>query len=517
MKKNKLNYPVFFFSAFVILVVTFFASVFPQAVAMWLAKIQASLVHYFSVYYLIVVSLYLAFVIFLACSPYGKIKLGRDDEQPVFSYSAWAGMLFSSGIGVSLLYFGASEPLTHLLNPPVLEDPTIDAPRQAMVLTFLHWGFHGWAIYALVGVVLAYFAYRHQQPLALRTALYPLIGKRVEGVAGHTVDCFGILITVLGLVSNLAIGALQISAGLEHIFDLTHSTSQLFAVIVIITMLATFAAISGVEVGIRWLSNLNIVLFAALLLFFLGWGPTSSLVSTLGKNIGDYAVSFLGKSFSLYFTSSATWMGKWTLFYWAWWISWAPFVGLFIARISRGRSIREVVLGVLLLPLLFTLIWLSVLGNSVFNLLNHETAFELSQIVLTQPALILYKLLAQYPWGGIAAGLAVFVSLGLFVTPADSGAVMLANLSMHDQKSTHDAPRWLRIFWAILIMLCTLGLMFANNINAIQSAIVLASLPFSWVLLVYMLCMLKSLRTDIPLLLPPRVLAKTVCSKAKRD
>jgi len=495
--KTRLNRPVFFSSAILIIAFTAIIIAFPQASTAWLSSAQTTLAGSFGWYYMLVVAAYLGFIVWLATSPYGKIKLGADDEQPAFSYGAWAGMLFSSGIGISLLYFGASEPLTHYLYPPQGTAATPAAASQAMTLTFLHWGLHGWAIYALIAVALGYFAYRHKQPLALRTALYPLLGERVHGAAGHAVDCFGIVVTVLGLVSNLGIGSLQISAGLEHLFGLQNSHGTLLAVIIVMTMVATLAAISGVETGIRRLSNLNVVLFASLLVFVLSMGPTLHLLNAMIQNLGDYVSNFVGKTFDLYaYDRPSDWLGKWTLFYWAWWISWAPFVGLFIARISRGRTIREVVTGVLLLPLGFTLVWLSVFGNSALDLLISHGAAELSQTALGQPAMTMYKLLAHYPFGTAMSGVAIFVGFVLFLTPADSGAVMLANLSVRGAEDDADAPHWLRIFWSALIMAVTVGLMFADNISAIQTTIVLASLPFSVVLVLYMVCLMKSLRME---------------------
>ncbi len=257
------------------------------------------------------------------------------------------------------------------------------------------------------------------------------------------------------------------------------------------------------------MSNLNVVLFASLLIFVLTMGPTLHLMNAMTQNLGDYVSSFIGKTFDLYaYDRPSDWLGKWTLFYWAWWISWAPFVGLFIARISRGRTIREVVTGVLLLPLAFTLVWLSVFGNSALDLLINHGATELSRTALEQPAMTMYKLLAHYPFGTAMSGVAIFVGFVLFLTPADSGAVMLANLSVRGSENDADAPHWLRIFWSALIMAVTVGLMFADNISAIQTTIVLASLPFSVVLVLYMVCLLKTLRTEFKPVVAAKVAAQ---------
>ncbi|MDU2613446.1 MAG: BCCT family transporter, partial [Pseudomonas aeruginosa] len=352
------------------------------------------------------------------------------------SYLSWAGMLFAAGISITLFFFCVSEPLTHFLQPPQGEAGTQEAARQAMELLFLHWGLHGWAIYALVGLAVGYFAYRHRQPLALRSALYPILGERwVKGAAGHAVDCFGIFVTLLGLVTNLGIGALQVSSGLEYLTGMPHSKGTLLAVILAMSLVATLAAVSGVEKGIRRLSNLNIVLFSSLLLFVLVCGSTLELLNGFVQNLGDYLDGLVLKTFDLYVYTGAgagkseEWLGLWTLFYWAWWISWAPFVGMFIARISRGRSVRELVCGVLLIPLGFTLAWLSVFGNSALDLVMNHGATDLGKAALEQPSMSIYLLLEHYPLSKIVIGLSIFVGFVLFLTPADSGSVMLANLS----------------------------------------------------------------------------------------
>jgi choline/glycine/proline betaine transport protein len=377
------------------------------------------------------------------------------------------------------------------------------AARQALQLTFLHWGLHGWAIYALVGLAVAYFAYRHNQPLALRSALYPLMGERwVKGAAGHAVDGFGMFVTLLGLVTNLGIGSMQVSSGLENLFGMEHSNTNLLIVIIVMSTVATIAAVSGVENGIRRLSNLNIVLFSGLLIFVLLFGPTLHLLNGFVQNIGDYMNGLVLKTFDLYVyegdgEKSERWMGLWTLFYWAWWISWAPFVGMFIARISRGRTVRELVAGVLLIPLGFTLAWLSIFGNSALDLVLNHGAVELGKTALEQPSMAIYQLLEHYPASKIVIGVSIFVGFVLFLTPADSGAVMMANLSCKGGDVDEDAPHWLRIFWSAVITLVTIGLLFAGNFEAMQTMVVLAGLPFSVVLILFMFGLHKAMRQDV--------------------
>ncbi|EPE5497851.1 BCCT family transporter [Vibrio cholerae] len=500
---SRVNPIVFYGSTSLILLLTAILVSFPDEAGKWLGQVQTWLSHTFGWYYMLAIGAYLFFVCWIAFSRFGQLKLGADHEQPDFSYAAWAGMLFSSGIGISLLYFAASEPINHLYHPPEGVAGSAQAARQAIQLIFLHWGIHGWAIYTLVGLAVGYFAYRHQQPLALRSALLPLLGKRrIQGMAGHAVDCFGIFVTLVGLVTNLGIGALQVTSGLEYLLDIPHSRSTLLIVLLVMSLVATLAAISGVEKGIRRLSNLNILLFSALLLFVLFCGPTLELLNRFVQNLGDYANGLILKTFDLYvYTDSASgnnaeWLGLWTLFYWGWWISWAPFVGMFIARISRGRTIRELVFGVLFIPLAFTLMWLSVFGNSAMDLVLNHNATALAQAAIEQPSMSIYLLLEFYPWAKIVIGMSVFVGFVLFLTPADSGTVMLANLSRRGGDLDQDAPHWLRIFWSSAITVVTIGLLFAGNFAAMQTVVVLAGLPFSVILILYMIGLYKTMKAE---------------------
>lgn len=501
-EKVRVNSMVFYTSALLILLLTALLIAVPEAAGRMLGIAQSWLTHTFGWYYMLVICAYLVFVIGLAFSNFGKLKLGGKDDKPDFSYGAWAGMLFSSGIGISLLYFGASEPLDHYFHPPQGTPASLEAARHGLQLTFLHWGLHGWAIYALVGLSVGYFAYRHNQPLALRSALYPLVGERwVKGGAGHAVDIFGMFVTLLGLVTNLGIGSMQVASGLEYLFGIDHSKTNLLAVILTMSSVATIAAVSGVENGIRRLSNLNIILFSSLLLFVLMAGETLYLLNGFVQNVGDYLNGIVLKTFDLYVyegsgDASERWLGLWTVFYWAWWISWGPFVGMFIARISKGRTVRELVAGVLLIPLGFTLAWLSIFGNTALDLVINQGAVELGRTALEQPSMSIYQLLEYFPAAKIVVGVAVFVGFVLFLTPADSGAVMMANLSCKGGHVDEDAPHWLRIFWSVVITLVTIGLLFAGNFEAMQTMVVLAGLPFSVVLILFMLGLYKAMKQD---------------------
>ncbi|MGV8562109.1 choline BCCT transporter BetT [Pseudomonas aeruginosa] len=479
-----MNPPVFYGAAILILLFAAVVIGFPQRAGEWLLAAQTWASQTVGWYYLLAMTLYLIFVVVTALSGYGKIKLGADHDEPEFSYLSWAGMLFAAGISITLFFFCVSEPLTHFLQPPQGEAGTQEAARQAMEL--LHWGLHGWGVFALVAMALAYFAYRHNLPLALRSALYPLIGKRINGPIGYTVDCFGIIATVFGLGADMGFGVLQLNSGLDYLYAIPHTHPVQMALIVLMMGAAISVAVSGVDKGIRILSDINMLLACSLLLFVLFAGPTQHLLNTLVQNVGDYLGHLPGKSFDLYaYGGPSDWLGSWTVFYWAWWIAWAPFVGLFIARISRGRTIREFVFGVLFIPLGFTLAWMSIFGNSALEQALGG-ASELGRVAIEQPSMALYQMLQNYPWSRAVITVTVLVSFVFFVTSADSGTVVLSTLSAHGGSADDDGPKWLRVFWGSVTALVTGGLLFAGSIDALKSAVVLTSLPFSLILLLMM-------------------------------
>lgn len=483
----RMNPPVFWFAASFILLFGLIVILNPQTAGEWLLAAQNWAANTVGWYYMLAMTLYLVFVVVTALSGYGKIKLGADHDEPEFSYLSWAGMLFAAGISITLFFFCVSEPLTHMLQPPQGEGGTVESGRQAMQLLFLHWGLHGWGVFAFVGMALAYFAYRHNLPLALRSALYPLIGKRINGPIGYAVDGFGIIATVFGLGADLGFGVLHLNAGLDYLFGISHSQWVQVGLIVVMVGAAVAVAVAGVEKGVRVMSDINMFLACGLLLFVLFAGPTQHLFNTLIQNLGDYLGALPSKSFDVYaYSENRDWLGGWTVFYWAWWIAWAPFVGLFIARISRGRTIREFVFGVLLIPLGFTLAWMSIFGNSaIYQVLNHGMT-ALGQSALQDPSMSLYLLLETYPWSKTVIAVTVFISFVFFVTSADSGTVVLSTLSAKGGSPDEDGPNWLRIFWGAMTALITSSLLFAGSIDSLKSAVVLTSLPFSLILLCMM-------------------------------
>ncbi|WP_373752816.1 choline BCCT transporter BetT [Neisseria weixii] len=498
--KLAVNKTVFLASSVITVALILFTILFPSVSETVLGGALKWVSDHFGWYYMLVVAAYGMFSLFVGVSRYGDIKLGQDQDKPAFPFLAWAAMLFSAGIGIDLLFFGVSEPLTHYLAPNIGEGGTPEAARAALAQTFLHWGLHGWGIYALIGMALAYFAYRKNMPLALRSALLPIFGqKRVNGWLGNTVDIFGVVCTLLGIATSLGIGVLQANAGLNHVFGIDTSKTVQTAIILIVVAAAALSAMSGVDKGVRRLSEINMLGATGLLIALLVMGPTVFLFNGLVDNIGSYFQTIMDQTFRVYAyegESGAEWKSAWTIFFWAWWVAWAPFVGLFIARISRGRTLREFVFGVMFIPLGFIFAWFSIFGNSAIDLVNSGQAADLAKTAVENPAMGMFLLFEHYPLAGLWSTLGVIIGLIFFVTSADSGALVLANLSSRDLASTADAPVWLRLFWAAGTGLVTLGLLFAGGFASLQSVSVVAGLPFSLILVLYMISMWISLRQE---------------------
>lgn len=495
--QDGLNKVVFYFSATLILLFSIITILFNEQANQVIINILNWVSRTFSWYYLLAATLYLVFIIFIACSRYGEIKLGPKHSKPEFSLLSWSAMLFSAGIGIDLMFFSVAEPLSHYMNPPVGEGETFEAARQSMVWTLFHYGLTGWSMYALIGVALGYFSYRYNLPLTIRSALYPIFGKRINGPIGHTVDTAAVLGTIFGIATTCGIGVVQLNYGLHVLFDLPENIwiqAALIAVAVIITIISVTA---GVNKGIRILSEINIYVSIGLLLFILFVGNTEFLLAALIQNFGDYISQFPKLSLTSFpFEQPKEWMNSWTLFFWAWWIAWSPFVGLFLARISRGRTIREFVTGTLVIPLLFTLTWLSIFGNSALYSVIFDGNTQLATTVLENPAHGFYDLLAQYPGFMFTASVATITGLLFYVTSADSGALVLGNFTTKFTNIEHDSPRWLSVFWAIAIGLLTLAMLMANGVTALQNTTIIMGLPFSFVIFFVMAGLYKSLRLE---------------------
>jgi choline/glycine/proline betaine transport protein len=437
---------------------------------------------------------FLVLIIGVAVSGFGRLKLGPDHSSPDYSYASWFAMLFAAGMGIGLMFFGVAEPIMHFADPPVGDAGTVAAARQAMRITFFHWGVHAWAIYAVVALSLAYFSYRHGLPLRIRSSLFPLVGERIHGPIGHAVDTFAVLGTIFGLATSLGLGVIQINSGLQYLFGLTVSTTVQVVLITVITLIASVSVFTGLDRGVRRLSELNMVLAVSLLAFVLVMGPTVHLLQAFVQNTGMYISSVFAMTFNLYAYEPTGWLGGWTLFYWGWWIAWSPFVGMFIARISRGRTVREFIVGVLLVPLGFTFLWMTIYGNSALHLVMSQAAPGLVDAVSTDSSVAIFRFLAEYPLPLVTSAIATLLVVIFFVTSADSGALVIDMLS---SKGEAESPVWQRIFWSLLVGAIAIALLIAGGLEALQAGTIASALPFTIIMILMCWGLVRAMRLDV--------------------
>lgn len=401
---------------------------------------------------------------------------------------------FSAGMGIGLMFWSVAEPVMHYVSPPVGTAQSIDSAKMAMNILFFHWGLHAWAIYAIVGLVLAYFSFRHGLPLSIRSALYPLIGDKIYGKIGHSVDTIAVLGTVFGVATSLGFGVLQINSGLNYLFEIPVGITTQIILIALITAIATISVILGLDGGIKRLSELNLYLAGFLLLFIFLAGPTFFLLNTLIQNIGSYLSNIVFMTFNQYsYDTTSSWMSSWTLFYWAWWIAWAPFVGMFIARVSRGRTIREFVIGVLFVPVGFTFIWMTIFGNSALYSIMNEGFTILSTAVSADVSTALFKFLEHFPFSSFVSIIAIILVVTFFVTSSDSGSLVVDTIASGGKVNN---PVWQRIFWAISQGVVAIALLLAGGLQALQSASIIMALPFVFVMLIACWGMYKALSLE---------------------
>src|SRR5690554_5443993 len=436
----------------------------------------------FGWFYMLAVAIFLVFIVAMAASRWGKIKLGPDHAVPQYSFPAWFAMLFSAGYGIALLFFGVAEPVLHYASPPAGSALTVDSAKQAMQIAFFHWGFHIWAIYGLVGLVLAYFAFRHGLPLSMRSALYPLVGDKIHGPIGHVVDVFAILGTLFGIATTLGLSVTQINAGVNYLWPQIPVNTQVQVIAIIaITALATLSVVAGLDKGIKRLSILNMALALTLMLFVFLTGPSVFILETFLQNTGSYLNNIIERTFNLQAYSRSDWIGNWTLFIFGWTIAWAPFVGLFIAKISRGRTIRQFVFGVMFVPTMFTFFWFSVFGDTALHMIMNEGYTTLITEVQNDEAIALFKLYEQLPWTNLLSVATVILIVTFFVTSSDSGSLVIDSLA---SGGISDTPVWQRVFWATSEGLVAAVLLLAGGLGALQTAAIASALPFAVIILI---------------------------------
>ena len=438
---------------------------------------------------------FVLFAAILAFTRYGNIKLGPDDSKPEFSTFSWVSMMFATGMGIGLMFYGVAEPLTHLNTPPMgmAEPGTEQAAQLAMQYTFFHWGFHPWSMYAVIGLSIAYFAYRKGYGNLISSAFRPLLGRHSDGPAGRTIDIIAIFATLFGSATSLGLGALQITGGLANVFGSEgYGTGVAAGVIGFLTICFVISAVSGIDRGIKWLSNANAIAAAALVFFIFVVGPTVFIMGTFTESIGGYLTQLPSMSFRTGVFGDASWLNGWTIFYWAWWASWTPFVGMFIARISKGRTIRQFVIFVIAIPSLVSFAWFSILGGAAFDLQLVE-GVDMKAMLDEGLETTLFGTLRSFPLASVTVALAVFLIAIFFVTGADSASIVMGMLS---SRGVEEPQRWVVIFWGVATGAIATVLLFANGLAALQTAVIIVGFPFLLILIGLCVSLVKSLRAE---------------------
>ncbi|MFO7962806.1 MAG: BCCT family transporter [Desulfobacterales bacterium] len=455
-------------------------------------SLQNTISDNFGWFILIAVNFYLFFMLYLAFSKYGNIRLGGINAVPDFSRLSWFAMLFSAGMGIGILFWSVAEPLYHFVEPVKGSGQTVAAATEAMRTTFLHWGLHPWAIYALVGMALAFFAFNRQLPLAIRSIFHPLLGERVYGIWGDVIDVLAVLSTLFGLSTSLGFGVQQISAGLHHISGLSDTIDLQIGLMAGITGIAALSVFSGLDQGVKRLSELNLNLAALLLIFVLLLGPTIFILDSFVQNTGAYLDGFFEMSFWAESYEQTRWQNTWTLFYWSWWVAWSPFVGMFIARISRGRTIREFVLSVLIIPTLLTFLWITAFGGSaLFFELN--AIGDIAAAAQENVAISIYALLENLPLPIITHIAAIILVISFFVTSADSGSLVVDTFTSGGELTS---PVSQRIFWAFMIGAVAAVLLLGGGLSALQTASITSGLPFAMIMVLMAFSLKKGLKQE---------------------
>ncbi len=480
-------------SSAILSVLILFVLIMPDSAAALVKELQHLIAIKFGWFYMLSVAAFLVLLIYCGLSKVGNLRLGQDDERPEFSTFAWVAMLFSTGMGIGLVFFGVAEPVMHYLAPPIVEANSIQAMEGAMTITFFHWGFNAWAIYAIVGLVISYSAYRKNLPIEMRSALYPLIGKRIYGPIGDFVDAFAVLATVIGIVTPLGFGVMQINAGLNYLFDVPKEVGVQIILIFTIGIVTCLSLLFGLKKGIKTLSIININIAIGLMIFVLLAGNTSGILNATVNSLGDYLSNIVPLTFETYSQTNPSWFEGWTLLYWAWWIAFAAPTGVFIARISRGRTIREFVVGVLIIPVAFSFIWLSVFGITALDMIHNQGITELATAVSADSSTALFKFFELFSGVEFISYLVLFSIFVFFITTADSGTLVI-NILTSEQGD--QAPAWQRIFWVAAVSAVTALLLLVGGMSAIQAVLIILGFPFAIIVSIMCIGLMKALLAE---------------------
>ncbi|HLR62262.1 MAG TPA: BCCT family transporter [Lentibacillus sp.] len=490
---------VFWVSLALVSVFIIWGAFFPSNVEYVLGLVDGFISESFGWFYLLSTTAFVLFALFLIFGPYGKIRLGKPDDRPEYSYFTWFAFLFTAGMGVGLVFYGVTEPVTHYYSPPSADPETAAAAEESMQYTLFHWGFHPWATYAVVALTLAYFKFRHRAPALISSAFSPLIGDRSKGGWGIAIDTLAVFATVFGIATSLGLGATQITAGLSYTFEgIPNTLTTNLIVILIVTILFLLSATTGINRGIRYLSWANIVLAVGLMLFVFILGSSVKMIDSFTTTMGNYLQNLPTMTFSMNaFTGDREFLDAWTLFYWAWWIGWSPFVGTFIARVSRGRTIREFVLGVTAVPVIFSAVWFSIFGIAGLEMdraeggVIHQLMNEMGNEVA------LFAFLESQPMAAVVVGVAVLLISSFFITSADSGTFVLGMLTTGGRLNPSMA---VKVIWGIILAAIAAVLLWSGGLSALQMAMLIAAFPFAILMIFMCISLFKALKSEYDIL-----------------
>lgn len=484
---------VFYISVAIIGLFVLWGLISPNSLASTATLALAFTTDKFGWMFLIITFLVLVFMIALAFSKYGRLRLGHEDDRPEFSNITWFGMLFSAGMGIGLVFWGVAEPLDHYIYPlSGIPKLTPEAANAAITFSFFHWGLHAWAIYSLVGLTIAYFRFRKDKKLLISQTLSPIIGGDLNSPQSKFIDILAIIATAFGVATSLGLGAMQINGGLNNLFGININIFNQIIIIIISTILFLISSTTGLEKGIKILSNINVGIAILLLIFVFILGPTANILEVFTNNLGNYLQNIISMSLRLTPFEESNWIANWTLFYWAWWIAWSPFVGVFIARVSKGRTIREFIIGVLLVPSLFSCIWFAVFGGTALSL-EINTNLALLEALKADMSSTLFVMLESLPFGYIISIIATILILTFFVSSADSATFVLG---MFSAKGSMEPTNKVKLVWGILQALVAVALLLSGGLQGLQTMSIVTALPFSIILVLMMLSFIMELRKE---------------------
>ncbi|AXF55762.1 BCCT family transporter [Salicibibacter kimchii] len=487
---NKKPGAVFYWSASIIVAIVLIGFFVPDFLETITAQTQEFISSVFGWYYLIIVSLFVLVCLFFIVSPYGKIKLGKDDDKPEFNLPSWFALLFSAGMGTGLLFWGAAEPISHYaIDSPTVDPGSEEAILESMRFTFFHWGLHAWGIYAIVALCLGYFKFRKEASGTISSALSPLMDA--EGAMGKTVNVIGVVATVSGIATTLGFGAVQMNGGITYLTGFGESFLFQFGIIAVITALYLISTSTGIQKGIRYLSNTNMILAGVLLLFIIILGPTLDALNIFTNTLGQYIQTLPEMSFRIAPTDpdARAWINDWTIFYWAWWMAWSPYVGTFVARVSKGRTLRQFMIGVLFVPTIIGFLWFSFLGGSAI-FYEREQGAGLASLEIEE---MLFGLLSQFPFATATSILALVLIAIFFITSGDSATFVLG---MQTTNGTTNPARRIKFIWGILLSAIATILLYSGGLQAVENTMIVTAFPFSIVMLLMVYALLKAVRQE---------------------